>query len=1449
MNIYRSICLFVLIFFICFSPSIHSSAKDEKKAKKETWLATAFPDIKEGDTTETFMRKVSDMLQNPIINAPHHIGYVDKDGFISKAAQKAYEEEVQKILSQEQKNKFSPYDTNADGAVSLKEIAEKDKVKLEHAEALYKAGKAHRTQAADEIDRIYGAMIKAKDSVHPNSFFSSIVYPFAELDLNGDMTLSSKEIGTPSEANFITITKEIADQFEALMALPNDGKPVSIETVSNKALKTFKFFDKDGSGEISYGEYLNSYYTRVAEINRAARTACKLPDLSDSGPTYAVYMQNTLATASYKFSSLTDYTQFGEVHIEKQSTPINLILISHAGIVWDIQGDTKSLNKIIVFGQSAQGHGGFHTFLERPDPYLQENYHSRRDSKLFPSRYISAAVTGVPKEKVQFSDIHFCLDMEKLNDHGMVTERERAERQRSNEQTVGFAVGMKKPHLLKTQPQVSHVLIKSSPEIIFDSGKVEAQTKQPEGFKKEYWDLFLGAVPQGHKFIDPKDVVSGSAYSINSPYYPLWGGLAQLVNQGILEELKFDPGERKAIFLLKKDLPMFMGATSTNPWNVTLIADKETLHVPYMEQGWAGTHYCVFSRAGDYLHGNEGRCSKSDLGLLHKKPAAQSNSKNIFLRMDKFLPTLTAERESFDIELKIDKKRCEEAYGEAYREKCTIPKALKRKGALDYVLRIEPNRNGTLSWKDENTLTFSLAPETAWDYADSYRLSLDLGNNVLINGKKKGEAFFIPAGPVYEISNLQITPDDLTPESMIITADIAANYDIDQVDNTTVCKLPMGSLTPDAFFIDNSDCEALPTEAPLDDLFFEMKDGRGRIKLVLPAGQYASPPDYLEITGANIPSSTAGGMGLGKALAFFEDPEEKKAYTAKMNNLVTKAQNGDGQAQFELGMAYLKGEEVEKSLYRSRKWLTKAAKNDVQSAWVELGKLILMKIPDKHYYADSHAFYWLTKAANIDIAEAQYQLGMLHGDFQSHFYDGPLSLFWTIKSGEKKFIPALITLGKIYEEGFETEFGRVAKPDHKKSLEYYSAASDLGNMEAASHVARIHYLGLGVDEDITKAYELAKGAILKSARSDLAVRDIAAKIIAEALLRQEDYPQEHDKAKAAIIADRVFNEFPEPYMRMWIAQSMPVLLDTVKQQGLTHDLPVAKAIAERQEKDTPDLAELRLIKALITLNEGLSTKINIFNVYYEKPLMEAIALLEPLVNDPVLDHDAIYVLAECYASIGEHKKIWALSEHAQYQRYFTTPELAKALAWGYEHLGDRQSVMGASNYYQLIGDREGMTRTSFRISGNPDNFLLELKKKVKNNPGQIRPLLEYASFVYYQTGDYENALTALHKALKIDPDNRAARAIAGIAYLAKASQLNKKEGVSENVRKHMNAAKVLGVHKWMVMFSCGLYCKDIAALLDDYYTHIGASENVKTKSRKQDEIRDIESPNDGETPL
>ena len=99
----------------------------------KAWPISAFPEIKQGETQESFMRKVSDMLQGRLINVPLLIRYIDQDGFVTKEMQKAFETEVGLALALEQKHLFSPFDANADGAVSLKEIAEHEHVQIAHA--------------------------------------------------------------------------------------------------------------------------------------------------------------------------------------------------------------------------------------------------------------------------------------------------------------------------------------------------------------------------------------------------------------------------------------------------------------------------------------------------------------------------------------------------------------------------------------------------------------------------------------------------------------------------------------------------------------------------------------------------------------------------------------------------------------------------------------------------------------------------------------------------------------------------------------------------------------------------------------------------------------------------------------------------------------------------------------------------------------------------------------------------------------------------------------------------------------------------------------------------------------------------------------------------------------------------------------------------------------------
>ncbi|MCB1592190.1 MAG: SEL1-like repeat protein [Alphaproteobacteria bacterium] len=1430
-----------VIVFICFL-SLVIGARAAKSPAVETpknkmlkaWPISAFPEIKQGETQESFMRKVSDMLQGRLINVPLLIRYIDQDGFVTKEMQKAFETEVGLALALEQKHLFSPFDANADGAVSLKEIAEHEHVQIAHLEAFYKVLKEHGTQARDEIHRVYDAMMDSKAPVHVNSLFNRLILPFTYIDTNNDMSLSAQELDTPVQDNLISLTKDVVDEFEALRFLPHDNKPVSVQTISDYAIKTFQYFDRDKSGFISYDEYLNSFYTRMAEEFQGSRKACHLPDLSDSpGPTYAVYLRNTEATASYNFSQMANSTDYAELYIEKQNVPINLVLIS-SGIVWDIKGDTKSLNKVIVFSSGLQTQG-YPVSLQLEDRYLQKTAWPRPVS---PDEYVSAALIGVPKDKIQFVDNSFCLNLDPLKEQYTPVERHQV--QDLNEQILGLAFDLKKPHLLAMQTVATHVLIKSSPEIVFDTKQPDISTALPKGFNSTYWERYLRDVPKGHKRVDPKTLVSGSKYFLEKPYYSGWGALAQFVHDEFLQELRYDPEKRKAIFLQKKELPFY--PLIKNSWNITLILDRQDLHAPqpYNDSGRPSfADYCVFNKAGDYLYGHAQRCSKSDLAALQKK-SETLGSKTVFLEMDKYLPVLSAGRESIEIKLTADEKRCAKAYGSNYKAGCAIPKRLKAKGALDFALTPKPGMDGSLSWKDDETLIFT--PDSTWDYANTYLLSLSLGPDILINGEKSATTTFVSAPPLIELTNAQLTPDELEPEKILVSADIISNYNIQRLDDIQICHQPPGSLTPDTFFQANSECQTLMSEPPHNDLPFFMKDGKGRINLTLYTQPGSPSPTYIQVTNPWLEGTTGGG-GIHQAIVFFKDPEDTKPYNKEVNTLISEAQKGNAQDQYALGMMYLQGYKIEKSLYRAEQWLTRAAEQDVKEAWLELGKFHLIRSPDRTPNSDASALYWLTKAAGDGNAQAQYYLGVLHKESSMGFLDGPLSLSWTQKAAEQSYLPALLSLGKVYEEGLSTYNGPVTKPDYKKAMQYYSAASEKGSLEGLAHVAQLYYLGLGVAEDHDKAYELAQEAIIKSSRDQLAVRDVAAKIIAEILLERHTYPIDGaDPSVAQSITERVFKDFPQGFMRMWIGGALPVALDTIKQRDLTFDLPILEALVKRQEKETPNLPELKLNKAIIALNKGFAGKADIYNAYYESALQSAIKLLEPLLDDPVLDNDALYLLTDCYASMDEKLKMWKLFDLALYQKYFTLPELAQAFAWSVERIGNYGS---AAAYYEIIGDKEGMARIRFRMFGRPDTYLDQLRKNVKNNPGKIGPLNDYAEFVYYAMGDYGKALFAATKALKIDPDDERARWMAGIAYAAKASQIYKKEGLSENVKKHMNAVKLMGLDKWDIVGNCGaLYCKDICALIQDYYKKYGVSMGID-----KEEIRKIEPSKKKSTPL
>jgi uncharacterized protein len=93
-------------------------------------------------------------------------------------------------------------------------------------------------------------------------------------------------------------------------------------------------------------------------------------------------------------------------------------------------------------------------------------------------------------------------------------------------------------------------------------------------------------------------------------------------------------------------------------------------------------------------------------------------------------------------------------------------------------------------------------------------------------------------------------------------------------------------------------------------------------------------------------------------------------YGQTIAELKRNAENGDAQAQLELGKAYYKGENVNPDTTLAVQWINKSAEQGNAEAQLQLG-LILEK----------QAFKWVKKSAEQDNAEAQFQIGI-------YFYNG-----------------------------------------------------------------------------------------------------------------------------------------------------------------------------------------------------------------------------------------------------------------------------------------------------------------------------------------------------------------------------------------------------------------------------------------------------------------------------
>jgi TPR repeat protein len=210
---------------------------------------------------------------------------------------------------------------------------------------------------------------------------------------------------------------------------------------------------------------------------------------------------------------------------------------------------------------------------------------------------------------------------------------------------------------------------------------------------------------------------------------------------------------------------------------------------------------------------------------------------------------------------------------------------------------------------------------------------------------------------------------------------------------------------------------------------------------------------------------------LGRSLAQQSpDPKQAKliAYahfktlmSAEQDQLLSKAQSGDAEAQYWMGVLTAEGT-VPKNLEQGRRWLLKSAEQGYAPAQLAYG---LMTVRSDASVGER----WMLQAAEQEDSEAQFWLGFGHEQDWFGAADVKEAVKWYQKAAQGGDPDAQVELGQRYE------YGKGVEQNFKLAAEWYRRAAehvpDLGGAGQGKNQLGLLYMeGRGVPQDYVHAY-------------------------------------------------------------------------------------------------------------------------------------------------------------------------------------------------------------------------------------------------------------------------------------------------------------------------------------------------------------------------------------------
>ena len=175
-----------------------------------------------------------------------------------------------------------------------------------------------------------------------------------------------------------------------------------------------------------------------------------------------------------------------------------------------------------------------------------------------------------------------------------------------------------------------------------------------------------------------------------------------------------------------------------------------------------------------------------------------------------------------------------------------------------------------------------------------------------------------------------------------------------------------------------------------------------------------------------------------------------------------KAEQGDAEAQLDLGYAYWSGEGIAKDQREAVQWFRKAAEQGLAAAQYNLG---VAYNRGKGIAEDQReAVRWYRKAAEQRFLSAQFNLGIAYRTGEGIDKDPREAVQWFRKAAEQGLAEAQFNLGNSYW------FGKGIPKDQREAVRWYRKAAEQGLTDAQYNLGVAYWTGEGVITDEYEAY-------------------------------------------------------------------------------------------------------------------------------------------------------------------------------------------------------------------------------------------------------------------------------------------------------------------------------------------------------------------------------------------